>query len=100
MENVNVAEEWRSADEKIRALLPPGIKLLHTLRGHTGHIGRIAWSPNGHIIASPSEDKTVRLWEPTSGKCLGVLEGHETMVISVAFDPQGNILGSGGEDGT
>jgi WD40 repeat protein len=33
----------------------PGFKLRHTLRGHTGAINRIAGSPDGRIIASPSK---------------------------------------------
>jgi WD40 repeat protein len=34
--------------------LPAGVKLARTLRGHTGYIGRIAWSPDGLLLASSS----------------------------------------------
>lgn len=90
----------RRAYEKVRKNLPLGMKLICTLRGHTGYIGRIAWSPYGRILASPSYDKTIRLWDVETGKCLRTLEGHKDRVISVAFDPAGSILASGGSDKT
>ncbi len=80
--------------------LPPSVKLRHTLRGHTGTIGRIAWSPDGRMLASPSWDKTIRLWEVGTGKLLRALKGHEEAVNSVVFDPTGRILASGSDDST
>ncbi len=56
--------------------LPPGVKLVCTLRGHTDCIGRIAWSPDGRMLASPSDDKTIRLWDAETGQCLRTLTGH------------------------
>ncbi|MCI0611511.1 hypothetical protein L0244_00835, partial [bacterium] len=76
------------------------MKLRHTLRGHTGTIGRIAWSPDGRMLASPSWDKTIRLWEVGTGKLLRALKGHEEAVNSVVFDPTGRILASGSDDST
>ena len=37
----------------------PGMRLRCICRGHTGTIGRIAWSPCGRFIALPSEEKTI-----------------------------------------
>src|ERR1044071_9013921 len=74
--------------------LPPGVKLLRTLRGHTGYIGRIAWSPDGRLLASPSEDKTLRLWDAETGKLALVLEG-EDRIHNAIFDPSGLTLASG-----
>ncbi|WP_292378125.1 adenylate/guanylate cyclase domain-containing protein [Methanosarcina sp. UBA289] len=91
-------EKWQLADEEIRKNLPLGVKLVSTLRGHTGFIGRIAWSPNGKILASPSEDKTIRLWDTETGQCLRILRGHRGKVYSVAFDPTGRTLASGSDN--
>src|SRR5271154_2410288 len=79
--------------------LPAGVKLLHTLRGHTGRIGRIAWSPDGGMLASPSADKTIRLWDAGAGECLRMIEGSGSDVYAVAFDPAGRVLASGSRDG-
>lgn len=82
------AEQWRLADEEVRKNLPPGVKLVRTLRGHTGYIGRIAWSPDGRVLASPSKDRTIRLWDVETGECLCILEGHQDGVTCVSFDPE------------
>ena len=93
-------EQWRRADEEVRKNLPPGVKLVRTLRGHTGSIGRIAWSPDGRMLASPSWDNTIRLWDAETGECLRTLKGHKDSANSVAFDPTGHTLASGSHDRT
>ena len=73
-----------------------------TLTGHTGRIGRISWSPDGSLLASPSADHTVRLWEvgKTKGKCVRVLSGHEGIVYCAAWAPLESRVATGSEDGT
>ena len=73
----------------------PALKLRHTLRGHTEHVYRMALSPDGRTLASPSDDKTVRLWDVESGRLLRTLE-HQAAVVCVAWSPDGTTLASGG----
>src|SRR2546423_1339154 len=80
--------------------LPPGVKLLRTLRGHTRFVGRIALAPDGRILAWGRYDKTIRLWDAGTGECLRTLEGHAEEVFGVAFDPAGHTLASGSYDKT
>src|SRR2546427_5661794 len=94
------AQRRTQADNEVRKNLPPGVKLVRTLRGHTRPIGRIAWSPDGQMLASPSHDGTIRLWDHETGQCLRVLEDHRVHGICVAFDPTGRTLASSGLDTT
>jgi len=93
-------EKWQRADDEVRKNLPPGVKLVRTLRGHKGVVGRIAWSPDGRTLASPSDDNTIRLWDTRTGECLHTLEGHTGAVYSVVFAPTGQVLVSNSQDGT
>jgi len=61
---------------------------LHTLKGHSGWVLCVAYSPDNTIIATGSHDSTVRLWEAKTGKPLGgPLKGHTKFVRSLAWEP-------------
>ena len=61
----------------------------------------LAYSVDGHRLASGAEDGTVRLWNADTGQPLvAPMKGHEKTVRTVAFGPHGKLLLSGSEDGT
>jgi WD40 repeat protein len=45
------------------SLKPEAISLLRMLQGHTNIVRSVAFSPDGHILASSSDDKTINIWE-------------------------------------
>ncbi len=78
----------------------PGVRLRLTLRGHKSWISRIAWSPDGRWLASPSDDNTIRIWDAVTGKMVRTLEGHTKEVWSVAWSPDWRRLASASRDKT
>jgi len=76
----------------------PGLTLRHVLRGHAIYITRIAWSPDGSYLASPSADKTIRIWDTRIWACVRTLRGHTGQINSVAWLPDGERLASASGD--
>ncbi|HEY9600933.1 MAG TPA: AAA-like domain-containing protein [Allocoleopsis sp.] len=72
--------------------------LFKTLQGHNSTVINIAFSPNGKLIASSSEDRTAKLWS-RDGKLLHTLKGHDSGIWSVAFSPDSQTIATGSNDG-
>ncbi|HZU69896.1 MAG TPA: helix-turn-helix domain-containing protein [Ktedonobacteraceae bacterium] len=69
-----------------------------TCRGHSDGVWSLAFSPDGSLLASSSDDANVRLWDSASGECLSLLQGHTNRARSIAFSPDGSKLASGSDD--
>src|SRR5438105_116078 len=70
-----------------------------TLRGHSGTISSVAFSPDGKALASASYDHSVGLWEVATGKKRASLFDQNRglgLVLTVAYHPDGQLLASSG----
>jgi WD40 repeat protein len=74
---------------------------LAVLTGHSDDVGALAFSPDGHILASGSDDHAVVLWNVTNRARpvrLATLYGHSMKVTSAAFSADSHTLATGGDD--
>jgi WD40 repeat protein len=101
-------QAWREAKQRagpfvwVRSLRPPPVPLGGALRatctGHTNGVSAVAFSPDGQILASASQDGTIRLWNPNSGHEVARLHAHDVGVKVLCWSPDGQLLASGGLD--
>jgi len=83
-----VAKVWKLAS---------GQELKH-LEGHVNTICSVAFSTDGKILATASDDQQVKLWSVGKWQPIGMLSGPERFK-SVAFSPNGEWIVTGGETG-
>ncbi|MEH2054063.1 serine/threonine-protein kinase [Nostoc sp.] len=78
----------------------PCYSLLGTLSGHAWAVLTVAFSPDGQILATGSDDNTIKLWEVNTGQLISTLVGHSWSVVAVAFTADGETLLSASCDKT
>jgi COMPASS component SWD3 len=52
----------------------------------------IAWSRDGRLIATASDEPIIRIWDVHNQKCVKQLTGHTNYVMSVDFSPSSNLM--------
>ncbi len=72
----------------------------HRLTNHEGEATSVAFSPDGRLLATGSQDGAVRLWDVATGAEIRRLSGHTAEVNAVAFSPDGSLVASASGDRT
>lgn len=80
---------------------PPSHHLFLNSGGHRALVNDMAFSPDGELLVSASDDKTIRVWDWRAGVTLRILrhqigDGNEGKVFAVAVSPDGGTVAAGG----
>src|SRR5713226_4559227 len=76
-----------------------GQTLHRVWQAHTDYIFALAFSPDGHVLATGSWDGAIKLWDIEQGALLWTNWSTER-IERLAFAPNGRTLASGGDDAT
>ena len=98
-----VPDEDDSLNETIRANLSNWATCMHQLRGvlpHQGEVRSVAFSPDGRLAVTASDDTTAQLWSVATGQPLGPALRHSAPVLAAVLSPDGHTVLTGSADKT
>lgn len=76
-----------------------GLNAQATVRVLMDYAGALAFSPDGTLLATASNDFVVRLWDLTTGRCVEEILCDLTATASLAWSPNGRWLAASSEQG-
>ena len=69
------------------------------LRGHSGLVTSLVFSPDGRKIISACTDETAKVWDASASQDTFTLREHTNQINTVAFSPDGHRIISGSSNG-
>ena len=70
------------------------------LSGHTDEVNTVAFSSDGRLLVSGSDDQSVKLWDVQTGGTIQTFSDHTGLVFSVSISVDGATIVSGAFDDT
>ena len=85
-----------AAEQKVATVSAPTLEphLVRELRGHKKDVLRVAFSPDGRLLASGGEEPDLIVWDPATGQDLWHLK-REALIRGLTFASVGHLLVSG-----
>ena len=69
------------------------------MKGHTGWVNSVDFSPDSKRIVSGGDEKSIFVWNAETGVKIDIeFEGHSDGVTSVCFSTDGKKIASGSYD--
>lgn len=66
---------------------------------HTGAVNAVAYSPDGKLLVTASNDTLIKLWTVADNRLKAVLDGHRGGVSKLVFARDGSFLASASQNG-
>jgi len=74
--------------------------IIRTIMENVGIVMSVAYTSDGQLLISGSENNIIKIWQPATGNLIRTLKGHSGAVNSLAITSDNKILVSGSEDQT
>jgi WD40 repeat protein len=76
---------------------PPKTRILR-LKHQADHVTTAAFSADGRMVATGSQEGNVQIWETATGKARDLSPKHQGWIKAIAFSPDGKRLATGAHD--
>jgi WD40 repeat protein len=70
------------------------------LKGHSGDVEEVVFSPDSRLLATGSNDRTVKLWDTSNWSLFSSLDDHSNVISRIRFSPNSKRLAVGTTVGT
>jgi ankyrin repeat protein/Tol biopolymer transport system component len=81
-----------AAAQTTPAEAPVAMRPVRVLAAHWSAVFALAWSPDGHTLASGSNDATLKLWSPDTGQITRTLATPAGRAAAIAFSHDGALI--------